>query len=43
MPEYRVAVVPHPIAVLTEEATRERAEVALPQVLDIILRKSTSS
>lgn len=37
MPDYRVAVVPHPIASLNEDATRQRADVALPQVLDILL------
>ena len=38
MPDYQVAVVAHPIASLTEEATRQRAEVALPQVLEILLK-----
>jgi hypothetical protein len=41
LPGYPVAVVPHPIGSLTEDGLRERAKVALPQVLDILLKGTT--
>lgn len=40
MPDYPAAVVPHPIATLTERELRARAELALPQVLAILLARS---
>jgi hypothetical protein len=35
-PDYPFAVVPHPIGSLTPAALRERARLALPQVLAIL-------
>ena len=37
MPDYPFAVVEHPVARLTEQELRAKAEEALPQVLDLLL------
>ena len=39
IPDYPFAVVPHPIGRLTPEDLKERANEALPQVLDILAKK----
>jgi len=36
-PGYPFAVIPHPITALTEEQLAERARLALPQVLRLLL------
>ena len=36
MGSYPCAVIPHPITALDDAALRERAEVALPQVLELL-------
>ena len=36
-PDYPFAVLPHPITALTEEQLAERARLALPQVLRLLL------
>jgi hypothetical protein len=36
MPDYRFAVVPHPLGVLFDEELRQRAESAAPQVNDLV-------
>lgn len=46
MPDYRFAVVPHPLGVLFDDELRQRAKLAAPQVIDIVLgvgRNSGSS
>jgi hypothetical protein len=37
LPEYPFAVIPHPLGRLPEEALRERVEIALPQVVNLLL------
>ena len=39
MRSYRCAVIPHPITALDDTELRERAEVALPQVLELLNRR----
>ncbi|MEE9198771.1 MAG: hypothetical protein V3U26_03120 [Dehalococcoidia bacterium] len=39
IPDYPFAVVPHPIGSLTDEGLKERAEEALPQILDLLAKK----
>lgn len=36
MPEYRFAIVPHPLGVLFDDALRQRAALAAPQVAEIV-------
>jgi hypothetical protein len=36
MPDYRFAVVPHPLGVLFDDELRQRAELAAPQVVEIV-------
>jgi hypothetical protein len=43
MPDYRFAVVPHPIGPLPPDQLRERAKLAAPQVAEIVLGAGTSS
>lgn len=38
-PEYPYVVVPHPIGSLTPEQLRERARLALPKVLQLLVAK----
>ena len=38
MASYPLAVVPHPITALDDEGLRERARMALPQVLELLLQ-----
>ncbi len=40
IPDYPFAVVPHPIGSLTQDGLKDRAQEALPQVLDILLNGS---
>lgn len=42
MPDYRFAIVPHPLGVLFDDELRQRAELAAPQVEQIITRSATS-
>ena len=39
IPDYPFVVVPHPLGSLTAEALRERAALAAPDVLSILLAK----
>ncbi len=38
MPDYRYAIVPHPIGVLPPDQLKERARQAAPQVAEIVLK-----
>ena len=40
MPDYRYAVVQHPIGVLDDDGLRDRAQKAAPQIEEIVLRQS---
>jgi len=40
-PGYRYVTTPHPVAILTPEQVRERAERALPQVVALLVARST--
>lgn len=42
MPGYRYATTPHPVAVLTPDEVRERAERALPGVVSLLVAEGTS-
>jgi hypothetical protein len=37
MPDYKFAVVPHPLGVLFDDELRGRAELAAPQIVQIVL------
>lgn len=37
LPDYPFAVVPHPMGSLAQDNTRQRAEQALPQVIELLL------
>lgn len=39
IPDYRFVVLPHPVGSLTPEQVRERAQTALPGVIEILLGK----
>ena len=40
VPDYPYAVIPHPVGSLTSEGVRERARLALPQILQLLLSKA---
>jgi hypothetical protein len=40
MPDYRFAVVPHPLGVLFDDELRQRAKIAAPQVAEIVLGRA---
>lgn len=39
IPDYNFAVVPHPIGSLTQEDLMERAKLAAPQVMELLLNR----
>lgn len=41
MPDYRFAIVPHPLGVLFDEELQKRAELAAPQVAEIVTGSAT--
>lgn len=43
MPDYRFAVVPHPLGVLFDGELKERAELAAPQVNDLVVNNPLRS
>jgi hypothetical protein len=43
MPDYRFAVVPHPLGVLFDDELRGRAELAAPQIVQIVLGQTAQA
>lgn len=39
-PGYRYVTTPHPLAILTEEQVRERAEAALPEIVSLLMTEA---
>lgn len=40
MPDYRFAIVPHPLGVLFDDELQQRAELAAPQIIQIVTGKN---